>query len=325
MINRYIACYFVAGVSALFGLAIMLRVLEPKPVAVDAWTFTDEDAKAAYNTFLNTSGNIDGKLYAALKNDRATLKARVTASTPTTPAIPATPAPTTVRLRSPERSRLWTNWRTSDLGTVERRNRRFRSERAVNQVKFDVVNATLYRCRTCKFEHGNSHLAESCCHCRDCGRSLAGESRGSFVRCSECWRKEQARVVDRYAAEAEEIKIWAGSVYDPATDRYFDSIDEVDLDKNGRPEWVYPCDPESFVDVSWDWLFDTIASDSYEDFDEYDLTGVAEFKVAIDAFNEANKKVVRLIPDMKKKIRVVASPVESIAGDEPPSPEVNEP
>lgn len=124
-------------------------------------------------------------------------------------------------------------------------------------------------------------------------------------QCSDCrWKVSKAKERERLAklsAEAKRDPDWTGWVYSDdysgGSDGFFDSPEDFterlteDMDRDpdlGRPEFVWATTSRPIVNIDVDDVIGLISEDRPENWDESDLNGVEELKMALAKFNAAN-------------------------------------
>lgn len=172
---------------------------------------------------------------------------------------------------------------------------------------------SIWACGKCGYTSFAEDIADSCCApCKTCG----GETPSIYPgECSDCrWnriaRQEKARLAD-LASKAKRDPSWNDWVfsdeYSGGSDGFFESPKEFmeqlndDIDRDPdlvRPEFVWATVSRPIVNISVDDVLSLITEDRPENWDEGDLNGVDELKVAIEAFNAANPSLM-YEPDRK--------------------------
>jgi hypothetical protein len=172
----------------------------------------------------------------------------------------------------------------------------------------DGTTAGIYYCGKCRHVARTQAEAEQCCKPRVC--ACGKKTEGYWTVCHDCREKaERAKEAKRFA-DAEKLTAWDGPVFAEGIgpqDGFFETVDDLTehCEDNGMslPPYVWPCDKVPFAVVDFD---DIVEAAAYEDFDAGDLSGTAELKAAIEAFNEANKALCLWEPNYKKALVLTA-------------------
>lgn len=156
-------------------------------------------------------------------------------------------------------------------------------------------------CAKCKIIYTEPDMADRCCDlrkCETCGKPTYSQH---YALCAFCQEKKVE--VERFAkAEKLTPDQWTGYVYD-GKDYYADISDMRGyFSENALPDYVWTCTSKHFVQVSIDDITSSLEDEAYEDFDSDDLNGWPELKIALDAFNEANKDQISYTPDYTKAV-----------------------
>jgi hypothetical protein len=191
---------------------------------------------------------------------------------------------------------------------------------AIHLLMPDGTPSKVWACAQCRYLTNDQASAESCCQpmpCRHCGQTTEKRKTAYLhdVACEECSRRihseEDAARMDR----AEKLDAWDGWVYEwggsGGRNGYFESLDDYveyleaeHEDPSEWPEFVYVADRESSPTLDADRILEGLLEGLWEGADIDDLNGVAELKKAVEAFNQANEKVILYNATGKKAIRV---------------------
>lgn len=155
----------------------------------------------------------------------------------------------------------------------------------------------LYFCNTCKGTITKDRdWADTCCQCSQCKAPLADQQR----KCEDCRARERGEREQRIYDAAEKIPAadYTGEwLYDPHTSQYFGGVEELEDHYENEderiPHYVEACDEYKVIDLDADAIIEQQLDDHGIDEDSDpptidDLSGVAEFRAAVAAFNEAN-------------------------------------
>lgn len=169
-------------------------------------------------------------------------------------------------------------------------------------------------CSTCRIISKDQQIAEKCCHpvlCECCGNVVQEKH---WLVCSSC--REAKRIVkERVKFEAAE-KVpesehsgWIYSEGHGGNEGYFQDVADFhdwfanDADEEQeKPLYVWDCTPQYFVKIDMGDVMGNFDGHAWEDFDEHDLSGVAELKTALAAFEKANESVCSYQPNYKRAI-----------------------
>jgi hypothetical protein len=128
--------------------------------------------------------------------------------------------------------------------------------------------------------------------CADCGCDI---SKG-HTRCYSC------RLVFWFS-QAEKVTKYAGMLYDPRTEEFYDGLDELEDaysdDGKALPEWVFTCVSHEPRRIYASEIVETMAEGMYDDADDH-FTGEAELDDALTKFWERNKKLLTYTPNFKQ-------------------------
>lgn len=166
----------------------------------------------------------------------------------------------------------------------------------------DGRESGVWFCGKCRIVAHSETQAARCCNwkCEACG----APSRKYYMLCDTCqkvkWAREDQARYDK-ATKIPEAE-YSGWVTDG--DRFFESVDELRDYYHGEdlPDHVWACTSNAFVNVGVDDVIAVFQDDAYEDFDSYDLEGLAELKDALSRFVEANAGLVSYQQDYKRCI-----------------------
>lgn len=109
-------------------------------------------------------------------------------------------------------------------------------------------------------------LARDHCHhaCEDCG---VEKKRDGWVVCQECLAKREEKKERERFEKAEKVpwETYEGFVYDPNTEKFFDSVNSfLDEHEGLVPEYVWACTPEEFT-IDAQNVVETALSNHYEE------------------------------------------------------------
>jgi hypothetical protein len=186
----------------------------------------------------------------------------------------------------------------------------------------DGRTAGVFYCGECRHVARTREQADGCCAPYKCTRCGVDVPRKNFrTVCPPCEEaKRQEKEAARFAA-AEKVTEWDGWIYSEGhghSDGYFRDPSELrewieeDSDEGAEmPAYVWTCTEESFARTSMDQITDPISENAYEDFDCDSLEGIDALQSAIDAFNEANKRIVSYLPNYKRALILGKSNVQA--------------
>lgn len=173
----------------------------------------------------------------------------------------------------------------------------------------DGRSAAVFYCGKCRIVHRTQAIAEQCCAvtlCEVCG-APAEQYR---TVCSACGRaREVQREAERFA-KAEKVTDWDGWIFWDGTgfnEGFFSSVEDLEeyLAGDGMqfpPAYVWTCKKIQLVSRIFDRISDYISENAYEDWDTSHLSGLPEFKAAVEAFEAANKDQVSWEPSYKQAL-----------------------
>jgi len=173
-------------------------------------------------------------------------------------------------------------------------------------------------CDECGTLWPNKESGDRCCdrRCEDCKDPLPSIKKYCWSVCNPCREaREDERELGRFT-KAEKIhhQDWAGWVYYndhyySSTEDLFDSLFHYDDEETGRPDYVWACKTNKFVDQDFlGRVLSDIQDEAYEDFETDDLDGVPELKAALEAFVNINHTKVAYAVDYTKAILLGESP-----------------
>ncbi len=161
---------------------------------------------------------------------------------------------------------------------------------------------------------GGYNLSQTCCLCYRCGLPLdeiARKTRSLYHVSCERMRRQEAD--QKRMDEAEEILGYDGPVYLEGVghgsygDCFFENVQELsehlDFHEGLGHEFAFACKPTKFRGVDAGDIYEELASDMSEDYSDH-FSGTEEFEKAIQAFNEANAKLISWDVDLKHKVRI---------------------
>lgn len=161
----------------------------------------------------------------------------------------------------------------------------------------------IWACGKCGDTNEAKGLVDLCCApCATCGGKA---NRGDMGMCFECrWKASKARESERLtklASEAKQDPDWTDWVYSDdyhgGSDGFFESpedfmerlTDDMDRDPDlARPTFVWATTSRPIVNIDVNDVIRLITEDRPETWEESDLNGVEELRVALAAFNAAN-------------------------------------
>lgn len=167
----------------------------------------------------------------------------------------------------------------------------------------DGRSAAVFYCGTCRYVARTQDLAERCCApsiCETCGEP-AEKYRTVCAACALA--NEVKREAERFA-KADKVTDWDGWIFWDGTghnDGFFPSAEELaehlECEECALPAYVWTCKKIPFVSRILDRVTDQISENAYEDWDQSHLSGLPEFKAAVESFETANQDQVSWEPN----------------------------
>lgn len=171
----------------------------------------------------------------------------------------------------------------------------------------------IFACGQCRAVHQHNATAVQCCEdrkCPDCGTQQYGG------RCSPCRHIEDVKREAARFEKAEKITDYSGPVYVDDDEYHRDISDYLEAvaergedieegeEKPERRAYVWACHSRPVCSLDVDSVIEHATQDAYEDFTPDDLSGKAELKAALEAFNEKNRDVLVYEPDFKRAVLI---------------------
>ena len=116
--------------------------------------------------------------------------------------------------------------------------------------------------------------------------------------------QEEAKKEEVAFLKAAKVTQWEGWIYCEGMDHndgFFDSVSDLlefcEDEGISPPKYAWTCSSRSFVTIDLDDILQRIEEDGFEDYEASDAKGLAELKLAIEAFNLANESTVIYEPN----------------------------
>lgn len=196
---------------------------------------------------------------------------------------------------------------------------------AMNLLLPDGRPSKVWACGVCGEPCEDETHAIACCGpvpCRYCGKPTDKKMTASYGRPYEyheaCWIEDRDKRAARRMAEAEKLESWDGPVWIDGgpgeSDEYYETFAEYlrDIEPESwnaegqspyRPQFVYLAMRRDYDGMDAFTILEHESEDKFEDFLGC-VEGKAEFRAAVQAFNEANKDLHWYEPDYTRAVRV---------------------
>ena len=180
---------------------------------------------------------------------------------------------------------------------------------AIELFHSDGKPANVFYCEKCRNVASYKDIAEKCCLPRicECGKECEDKYWTICRGCNE--KKEIQKELERFNA-AEKVDKFDGWVWADGlsyNEGFADSVhDIIDYCKDNDieiPDYVWTCKENHFCFIDLNDILQEIEENGYEDFCAADsCKGLDELKLAIDKFNEINRKIESYVPNYKKAL-----------------------